>query len=98
MQTAPKAGHATLAASKPANSRTRPVWLPNESDELLRLAVQVGGIGIYDSDIEHNRTRFSPELCAILGLPPGAEMTYAGRLGCLTPAIGLSSMPGWRRP
>lgn len=76
MQTAPKAGHATLAASKPANSRARPVWLPNESDELLRLAVQVGGIGIYDSDIEQNRTRFSPELCAILGLPPGAEMTY----------------------
>jgi PAS domain S-box-containing protein len=76
MQTAPKAGHASLAASKPANSRARSVWLPNESDELLRLAVQVGGIGIYDSDIEHNRTRFSPELCAILGLPPGSEMTF----------------------
>jgi PAS domain S-box-containing protein len=76
MQTAPKAGHATLAASKPANARARSVWLPNESDELLRLAVQVGGIGIYDSDIEHNRTRFSPELCAILGLPPGSEMTF----------------------
>src|SRR5215813_5451627 len=76
MQTAPKAGPATLATSKPANSRARPVWLPNESDELLRLAVQVGGIGIYDSDIEHNRTRFSPELCAILGLPPGSEMTF----------------------
>ena len=66
-----------MATSKPANSRARPVWLPNESDELLRLAVQVGGIGIYYFDIEHNRTRFSPELCAILGLPPGAEMTYA---------------------
>ena len=66
-----------MAASKSANARARPVWLSNESDELLRLAVQVGGIGIYDSDIEHNRTRFSPELCAILGLPPGAEMTYA---------------------
>ena len=77
MQTAPKAGHATLAASKSANPRARPVWLPNESDELLRLAVQVGGIGIYNSDIEHDRTRFSPELCAILGLPPGSEMTYA---------------------
>ena len=76
MQTAPKAGHASLAASKPVNSRARSVWLPNESDELLRLAVQVGGIGIYDSDIEHNRTRFSPELCDILGLPPGSEMTF----------------------
>lgn len=47
-----------------------------QTDELLRLAVQVGGIGIYESDLEHNRTRFSPELCSILGLPLGTEMTY----------------------
>ena len=47
-----------------------------QTDELLRLAVQVGGIGIYESDLEHDRTRFSPDLCAILGLPVGAEMTY----------------------
>jgi PAS domain S-box-containing protein len=53
------------------------MWAPDESDELLRLAVQVGGIGIYDTDLERQRTRFSPELCAILGLPAGAEMTYA---------------------
>src|SRR5262245_31440100 len=26
------------------------IWAPNESDELLRLAVQVGGIGIYETD------------------------------------------------
>jgi len=47
-----------------------------ETDELLRLAVQVGGIGIYETDLERNRTRFSPELCVILGLPVGSEMTY----------------------
>jgi PAS domain S-box-containing protein len=46
------------------------------TDELLRLAIQVGGIGIYESDLEHNTTRFSPELCTMLGLPAGTEMTY----------------------
>jgi PAS domain S-box-containing protein len=45
-------------------------------DELLHLAVEVGGIGIYESDFERDRTRFSPELCAILGLPVGTEMTF----------------------
>ena len=54
--------------------RPRPVWVTNESDELLRLAIRVGGIGIFESDLEHGRTRFSPELCAMLGLPVGTEM------------------------
>jgi PAS domain S-box-containing protein len=54
-----------------------PIWVPNESDELLRLAVQVGGIGIYETDFEQSRTRFSPELCAMLGLPAETDMTYA---------------------
>ena len=49
----------------------------DESGELLRLAVQVGGIGIFDTDLERKRTRFSPELCVILGLPTGTEMDYA---------------------
>jgi PAS domain S-box-containing protein len=53
------------------------IWVPNESDELLRLAIQVGGIGIYETDFEQSRTRFSPELCAILGLPAETDMTYA---------------------
>ena len=60
-----------------ASTHADPIWAPNESDELLRLAVQVGGIGIYETDFEQSRTRFSPELCAILGLPAGTEMTYA---------------------
>src|SRR5262245_56520711 len=57
--------------------RAHPIWVPNESDELLRLAVQVGGIGVYETDFELSQTRFSPELCAILGVPAGTEMTYA---------------------
>jgi PAS domain S-box-containing protein len=46
-------------------------------DELLHLAVNVGGIGIYETDFECNHTRFSPVLCAILGLPVGTEMSFA---------------------
>ena len=42
----------------------------------LPLAVEVGGIGIFESDLERGRTLFSAELCTILGLPVGAEMTY----------------------
>lgn len=49
----------------------------DDVDELFHLAIQVGGIGIYQTDFERNRTRFSPELCAILGLPEGAELTFA---------------------
>ena len=43
------------------------IGVPSERDEPLCLAVQVGGIGIDDTDFEQSRTRFSPELCAILG-------------------------------
>jgi len=50
---------------------------PSNRDELLRLAVQVGSIGIYETDFEQNRTRFSPELCVILGLQIGTELDYA---------------------
>jgi PAS domain S-box-containing protein len=69
--------NARLALSVPASARAHTIWAPNESDELLRLAVQVGGIGIYETDFELGRTRFSPELCVILGLPAGTEMSYA---------------------
>jgi PAS domain S-box-containing protein len=44
---------------------------------LLRLAVELGRIGIFVTDLERKRTRFSPELCDILGLPIGTEMSYA---------------------
>src|SRR4051794_32224150 len=53
------------------------IWTQDESGELLRLAVSVGGIGIFDADLERKRIRFSPELCTILGLPVGTEMDCA---------------------
>jgi PAS domain S-box-containing protein len=52
-------------------------WTEHNGAPLVHLAIQAGGIGIYDTDIEQNHTRFSPELCAILGLPEGTEMSYA---------------------
>ena len=61
---------------KPANRRARDE-AAGEVDELLRLAVQVGGVGIFQTDFERDRTRFSPELCSLLGLPVGTEMTFA---------------------
>src|SRR6185436_13445802 len=42
----------------------------------LPLAVEVGSIGFFDTDLERGRTTFSAELCAILGLPVGTEMAY----------------------
>ncbi len=74
-------GAPEAAANEHASAGAPPIWAANESDELLRLAVQVGGIGIYDTDFEGNRTRFSPELCAILGLPAGTELTQAEASG-----------------
>jgi PAS domain S-box-containing protein len=40
------------------------------------LAIEVGEIGIFETDLRRRRTRFSPQLCAILGLPEGTEMPY----------------------
>ena len=67
-------GVASLDVGTPSASQ---IWGPGESHELLNLAIQVGGMGIFETDFESDRSRFSPELCAILGLPVGAEMTYA---------------------
>ena len=53
-----------------------PDWAIDESADLLRLAVVVGKIGIYVTDLRRRRTRFSPELCSILDLPTGTEMAY----------------------
>jgi len=76
---AKRSAHSALtgpAPSETAGKGALTIWAPDESGELLRLAVQVGCIGIYDTDFVQNRTRFSPELCTILGLPPNSEMTY----------------------
>jgi PAS domain S-box-containing protein len=59
-----------------ANAPARRPWCEQVAGELFGPTVQVDGIGIYETDFAHNRTRFSPALCAILGLPVGTEMTY----------------------
>jgi PAS domain S-box-containing protein len=74
MKLSHKAVRLMARADEPASARASGEIIV---DELLRLAVQAGGIGVYENDIESDRTRFSPELCAILGLPAGTEMTFA---------------------
>jgi len=44
-----------------------------ESEERLRLANEAANIGTSDVDLETGQVRFSPELCAILGVPHGGE-------------------------
>src|SRR5262249_21163646 len=65
-----------LADAKIISADVQPIWVANHGLELLQLAVRVGGIGIFESDLEQRRTRFSTELCSILGLPIGTQMTY----------------------
>src|SRR4051812_19021382 len=73
----PKLAVAAAPGGMSADVRARDPWAFDRSDELLSLAVRVGGIGIFDTDLERKRTRFSPELCTILGLPVGTDMTYS---------------------
>src|SRR5262249_13910123 len=37
-------------------------------------ALQAARVGIFETDLKLRRTRFSPELCELLGLPIGTEM------------------------
>jgi PAS domain S-box-containing protein len=55
--------------------RDRTDW--GEANDLLQVAVRTGGIGVYVTDFEQGVTRLSPELCTILGLPAGTELSYA---------------------
>jgi hypothetical protein len=52
------------------------VQAASDTDHLLRLAIRVGSIGIFQSDLERQQTSFSPELCTTLGLPVGTTMPY----------------------
>jgi PAS domain-containing protein len=45
--------------------------------QLLELAAQIGGIGIFESAVDCKLIRLSPELCGILGLPEGTEIALA---------------------
>ncbi len=46
------------------------------TDEQLKLGVELAGIGIFQTDFESTRTQFSPELCEMLRLPAGTELSY----------------------
>lgn len=61
-----------------AAPRSNVRWGPAGDDTIgvLPLALEVGGIGVYEADLQHKGVRFSPELCNILGLPAGTEMSY----------------------
>jgi PAS domain S-box-containing protein len=51
------------------------VGMPGQSgEELLWLVIQAAGVGIFETDLKRQRTRFSQELCELLGLPSGTEM------------------------
>jgi PAS domain S-box-containing protein len=65
-----------LADAKTFSASVQPIWVTNHSLELLQLAIRTGRIGIFESDLEQRRTRFSPELCAILALPVGTQLPY----------------------
>jgi PAS domain S-box-containing protein len=44
--------------------------------EVLELAVELAGLGIFENDLQRKRTRYSPELCEMLGIPTEAELPY----------------------
>ena len=54
-----------ITASRRAEAALR------ESEERLRLAVEVTGLGTWDVNLTAGTRRWSPEFLAILGLPPG---------------------------
>ncbi len=45
-----------------------------ESEERLRLAAEAAGFGVFSYDFKTRQAYFSPELLALFGLPPGAEL------------------------
>jgi PAS domain-containing protein len=63
--------------SMTANPRARPIPTSDVLFELQALESVLGGVGVFETDFDRNRTRFSPGLCAILGLPRGTEMTFS---------------------
>jgi PAS domain S-box-containing protein len=56
-----------------------------ESEERLRLANEAGGIGTFDIDLVARRARYSPQLCAIAGLPPETDTSIDAFLAYLHP-------------
>jgi PAS domain S-box-containing protein len=58
------------------------VGMPGRSgEELIWLVIRAAGVGIFETDLKQQKTRFSPELCELLGLPVGTEMAIEEALG-----------------
>jgi PAS domain S-box-containing protein len=55
------------------------------SEERLRLATHSAGIGVFDYDTATKRTLWSPELCALVGVPDGAIASLHDVLNLLHP-------------
>jgi diguanylate cyclase (GGDEF)-like protein/PAS domain S-box-containing protein len=56
-----------------------------ESEERLRLAQSVAGIGIWDWDIVHSKTTFNSQYYKLLGLPEGVSHSHEDFLAMLHP-------------
>jgi PAS domain S-box-containing protein len=56
-----------------------------DSEERLRMANEAAGIGTFDIDLVSERVRYSPQLCAIAGVPPDTETSVEGFLAFLHP-------------
>jgi PAS domain S-box-containing protein len=56
-----------------------------DSEERLRMANEAAGIGTFDIDLVAARARYSPQLCAIAGVPPHTETSVDGFLAFLHP-------------
>jgi PAS domain S-box-containing protein len=55
------------------------------SEERLRLATWSAGIGVFDYDTAAKRTLWSPELCALVGVPMGTITSLSEVLGLVYP-------------
>jgi PAS domain S-box-containing protein len=68
-----------------------------ESEERLRLANEAANIGTLDADLETGQVRFSPELCAILGVPSGTEWNVHEGIKIVHPEDSALVMAAVRR-
>jgi signal transduction histidine kinase len=62
----------SLLANASARRGATDVFLELQSVEAL-----LGGVGFFEIDFDRDRARFSPGLCAILGLSEGTEMSFS---------------------
>src|SRR5215471_7790841 len=55
------------------------------SEERLRLATSSAGIGVFDYDTAAKRALWSPELCALVGVPVGTIRSLSDVMGLVYP-------------